>query len=86
MQSTKVFSKPITAAVTIIADDSVIQCSILVVAGTCTVLGGFPFQGGDPVAITLSAGQGLVLSGGSNSPLDGITITPTGTTNMILHF
>jgi hypothetical protein len=56
--------------------------------GTCSVLGGIPFQGINPVAVPLSLGQGINLSSNSpQSPLAGITITwISGTIDIIVGF
>jgi hypothetical protein len=48
---------------------------------SCTILGGIPFNGLQPSAITISNSNALTLSSASpNSPLDGITITWLGGT------
>jgi len=45
-------------------------------SGSCSVLGGIPFKGVSPNAVTLTAGQGVnIQSSTPFSPLDGITIT-----------
>jgi hypothetical protein len=56
--------------------------------GSCTVLGGIPFKGLQPVAVPLSIGQGINLSANSPvSPLAGITITwVAGTIDIIVGF
>ena len=84
--ATKFYTASITAPITISEDDNVGQVSILVSSGTCDVVGSFPFQGNQPSVISLSAGQGMVLSGDIGSPLDGVIITPTGTTDVIMKF
>jgi hypothetical protein len=56
--------------------------------GSCTVLGGIPFQGLQPVAVPLSIGQGINFSANTPaSPLAGITITwVAGTIDIIVGF
>lgn len=56
--------------------------------GSCTILGGIPFKGLNPVAVPLSLGQGVNLSSNSpQSPLAGITITwVAGTIDIIVGF
>jgi hypothetical protein len=56
--------------------------------GSCTVLGGIPFQGLQPTAVPLSIGQGINLSANTpSSPLAGITITwVAGTIDIIVGF
>jgi len=54
-------------------------------SSSCTILGGIPFNGLQPSAITLSNNNALTLTSASpNSPLDGITITHIGGTIDIL--
>jgi hypothetical protein len=65
----------------------VLRASILAESGTCAVTGNFPYDGVQSSAISLSEGQGLEITCVStNAPLDGITITASGTTNVILSF
>jgi len=54
-------------------------------ASSCTILGGIPYNGIQPSAITLSNNSALTLTSASAfSPLDGITITWIGGTVDIL--
>lgn len=57
-------------------------------SSSCTILGGIPFNGLQPSAITLSNNNALTLTSASpNSPLDGITITWTsGTVDIIVGY
>jgi hypothetical protein len=57
-------------------------------ASSCTILGGIPFNGINPTAITLSNNNAITLSSASAfSPLDGITITWTvGTIDILIGY
>lgn len=78
-QVTRVFTGSFSTAFTISKDDNVTEISLKVGSGaTCNVQGNFRFQGADSTAASLSEGDTLTLSAKSQSPLDGITITPSG--------
>jgi|GEM_PF-1623064 len=57
-------------------------------SGQCTVLGGIPFKGLNPQAVSITAGQGVNFAALSPaSPLDGITITwVSGNIDIIIGF
>jgi hypothetical protein len=57
-------------------------------SSSCTVLGGIPFNGLQPSAISISNNNALTLTSASpNSPLDGITVTWTaGTVDIIVGY
>jgi hypothetical protein len=57
-------------------------------ASSCTIIGGIPFNGLQPSAITLSNNNALTLTSASpNSPLDGITITwVSGTVDILVGY
>lgn len=57
-------------------------------SGNCTVLGGIPFKGLNPQAVSITAGQGINLAAiNPTSPLDGITITHvTGSIDIVVGF
>ncbi len=67
--------------------DNVMNFSLLVESGTCTLQGNFPFKGVDSSPIILTSGQGYTLPAYPQSPLDGVIITAVGgTTNVTLTF
>lgn len=82
----RVFTKQINSQLVISSTSSVSQLSIQVVSGTCTVQGNFQLNELLSGPITLSAGQGLVITGAIGNPIDGVTITPTGNTNILASF
>jgi len=57
-------------------------------SSSCTILGGIPFNGLQPSAISVSNNNALTLTSSSpSSPLDGITITWTaGTVDIIIGY
>lgn len=83
---TKYWTKSLTSALVITADDNVSNVTLKVASGTCTVLGTRQFKGIDSEPVQLSAGDTLTLpSHGQNDPII-VTITPTGTTDVVITF
>lgn len=78
-----------SGSITINASDYAYFVSIQAnTSSSCTVLGGIPFQGVNPSAVNIAAGEGINLSAPSNfSPLSGITITwVSGTIDVVVGF
>jgi hypothetical protein len=86
----KFFTTSLTSGSFVInADQGVSLVSIQPIdSSSCTILGGIPFNGLQPSAITLSNNNALTLNSVSPfSPLDGITITwIAGTIDIIIGY
>ena len=80
------YTQPLTSALTILESDSVIAFSILPVSGACTITGGRSFRGVASTPITVPEGTPYTERAPAGYVLDGYTITPAGTTNIVLLF
>jgi hypothetical protein len=85
--ATRFYTKTKTTAFTITSADGVTRMSLDVVSGTCDIEGNFAFQGDASGPVTLSAGKtGLVTALSPDTPIDGVTVTPSGTINVLMSF
>lgn len=86
LNTTKVWTQALTTALAVEASDNATLISLIVASGTCDIVGTRAFKGINSNAITLQAGQNVVIpSHGQNDPIE-LTITPTGTTNVMILF
>lgn len=82
---TKIWTQQITTPLTVNDDDNCVELSVLVTSGTCTINGNLTFKGLESAAMTLQEGQSAVIRAANQSaPLDGITITPSGTVQLMV--
>ena len=80
-------TKTITAPLTIIASMGVYNISIKAVGGTITVFGAAKFvDGSDPNPVPILIGTGLNVQKTKTSPIDGLTIDPSGFAADIIIF
>ncbi len=76
------FTKPLDAAITIEEADVVTAFTLIVLSGTCTILGAARFQGQASEEIELTAGMSYTKTASQGCFLKGYVITPTGITNI----
>ncbi len=83
---TQVATREITGAIIILARHNILKASVICSSGTCDILGALPFlDEGESEPITLAAGQSINIDAANPAaPLDDITITPTGSSQVML--
>lgn len=80
------YTEPRTTPLTLLGGDFVIGFTINPVAGTCSFTGGRSFRGSASTPITIPQGGVYTELAPPGYILDGYTITPAGTTNLVLKF
>lgn len=63
---------------TILEEDGLMQISLIIKTGTCTLLWNKPFREQAGMPITLDAGTPFTVSANGNGPIDELTITANG--------